>query len=160
MTTHEHVKLNSRIAGHIGIKSYYTRKGVVMLAGLQIDPGWDGVLVLGLYNAAPRSLTLEYQATFCTVEFYRLAVEVKRPFQPGREQKEGQIPRADKDYLRTLEAQSLSELGRSLKTLTEDVVKLSEAVKGLRDSQRTTQWVMGIGFAVLAVAIAVVRVIH
>jgi len=30
------------------MKSYYVRKGIVLLAGLQIDPGWDGYLVLGV----------------------------------------------------------------------------------------------------------------
>ena len=52
VTTHENVVLSDTIAGHIGVKSYYTRKGIVMLTGLQIDPGFEGVLVIGLYNAS------------------------------------------------------------------------------------------------------------
>jgi len=147
VTTHESVILGKDIAGHIGVKSYYTRKGIVVLSGLQIDPGFEGVLVIGLYNASPRSLTLEYLAPFCTVEFHRLVRPVERPFLPGQEQKEGKIPRADKDYLRTLETQSLSEMAESLRQLTQNVASLSHSV-------RIMEWVMGVGFAVLSIVVA------
>lgn len=129
ITTHEKVKLSDRIAGHIGVKSYYTRKGLVILAGLQIDPGFEGVLVLGLYNASPRNLTLDYLAPFCTVEFHRLAGSVKRPYVSGDEQKRGEIPRADKDYLRTLETQTLSDISSNLRTLSISVNDLTTTTK-------------------------------
>jgi dCTP deaminase len=54
MNTYESVKLPADIAGHIGVRSYYTREGMILLAGLQIDPGFEGHLVLGVYNASPR----------------------------------------------------------------------------------------------------------
>lgn len=144
VTTHENVVLSETIAGHIGVKSYYTRKGIVMLTGLQIDPGFEGVLVIGLYNASPRSLTLEFLSPFCTVEFHQLSRPVGKPFVPGDEQKEGNIPRADKDYLRTLETQSLSEMSESLRELTVNVATLNESVKGMK-------WVMGIGLTIVGI---------
>jgi dCTP deaminase len=150
VTTLESVELPDTIAGHIGVKSYYTRKGLVMLTGLQIDPGFQGVLVIGLYNASPRSLTLEYAAPFCTVEFHKLARPSQSPYKPGSEQKEGQIPRADKDYLRTLETQSLSDMSQSLRNLTVDVGSLAS-------SMRTMQWVISIGLPFIAVLIAIAR---
>jgi len=150
VTTQESVQLPHDIAGHIGVKSYYTRKGLVMLTGLQIDPGFEGVLVVGLYNASPRSLTLEYLAPFCTVEFHRLARPVQTPFQSGEEQRQGQIPRADKDYLRTLETQSISEMSRSLRELTVNVGNLASSV-------RVLQWVIpiivGVGMAVVGIIV-------
>lgn len=160
LTTYENVKLSNRIAGHIGVKSYYTRKGIVMLTGLQIDPGFEGVLVIGLYNASPRSLTLDYLAPFCTVEFHQLAHPVERPYVSGDEQKAGQIPRADKDYLRTLETQSLSELGQSLRTLTQDVSGLTDQVRRLTDTQKNIQWALGFGFAFLGLLITILKFFH
>ena len=148
VTTHENVQLPEDIAGHIGVKSYYTRKGLVMLTGLQIDPGFEGVLVVGLYNASPRSLTLEYLAPFCTVEFLRLARPVQTSFRPGEEQKQENIPRADKDYLRTLETKSLSEMSESLRKLTVDVGSLANSVKIM-------QWLVPI---IVAVGMAVVGI--
>ncbi len=150
VTTQEIVELPDTIAGHIGVKSYYTRKGLVMLAGLQIDPGFQGVLVIGLYNASPRGLTLEYLAPFCTVEFHKLARPVQSPYKPGQEQRQGEIPRADKDYLRTLETQSLSDLSESLRSLTVDVGSLANSMK-------TMQWVISIGLPFIAVLIALAR---
>jgi deoxycytidine triphosphate deaminase len=91
------------------LESSYPRKGLVMLNGLQIDPGFEGVLV-SLYNASPRGLTLEYLAPVCTLEFHQLARPAQTPFKPGSEQKQGNIPRADKDYLRTFETESLSDM--------------------------------------------------
>lgn len=131
ITTYEKVKLSNTIAGHIGIKSYYTRKGIVILAGLQIDPGFEGALVLGIYNASPRSLTLDYLAAFCTVEFHQLTKPVLKPYTPGEEQKRGDIPRADKDYLRTLETQTLSEMSEALRQMTMNVGDLTATVKTL-----------------------------
>lgn len=121
ITTFENVKMPPDIAGHIGVKSYYTRKGLILLAGLQIDPGFEGVLVLGVYNAAPRRLTLDYLSSFCTVEFHQLSSPVEKPYEGSIEQIKGEIPRVDKDYLRTIETQSLSEISENLRTLTINV---------------------------------------
>jgi len=54
------------------MRTYYTRKGLAVLSGLQIDPGWNGILVLGLANLSPRSVTLDYKDTLCTIEIHRL----------------------------------------------------------------------------------------
>jgi dCTP deaminase len=146
VTTYENIRLAYDIAGHIGVKSYYTRKGIVVLSGLQIDPGFEGVLVIGMYNASPRSLTLEYLAPFCTVEFHQLAKPAQMPFVPSAEQKEGKIPRIDKGYLRTLETESLSELAQSIRQMTQNVVSLSQSVK-------TMEWVVCIGLSFIGLIV-------
>lgn len=148
VTTHESVGLSKSIVGHIGVKSYYTRKGIVLLSGLQIDPGFNGILVIGLYNASPRSITLEYQAPFCTIEFTQLNKAAAKPFQSGVEQIDGKIPRVDKDYLRTFETQGLSEMSEQLRVLSVNVGNLASSVS-------TLKWVLGIGFPFLALMITV-----
>lgn len=120
-TTMEKITLSSDIVGHIGSKSYYVRKGLILLAGLQIDPGWDGNLVLGMYNASPRNITLDYQGPICTVDFYGLSAPASKPFVTNEEQQAGQIPKIDKDYLRTLETQTLSEMSESVRQLSSSV---------------------------------------
>ena len=94
ITTYEKVRFSERYAGHIGIRSYYTRKGLALLSGLQIDPGFEGVLVLGICNISPRSFTLDYQDPFCTIEIHRLEREVEKSFPESKmaDQKEGKIP--------------------------------------------------------------------
>jgi dCTP deaminase len=125
ITTFENIKMPDTIAGHIGVKSYFTRKGLILLAGLQIDPGFEGVLVLGVYNASPRTLVLDYLAPFCTIEFHQLSGPVEKAYISSSEQREGGMPRIDKDYLRTIETESLSDISKNLKSLTENVNRLT-----------------------------------
>src|SRR4030042_5760414 len=72
VATLERIKLPNNFAGHIGMRTYFTRKGLIVLSGLQIDPGWDGILVLGLANISPRSLTIDYKDHLCTIEIHKL----------------------------------------------------------------------------------------
>ena len=125
LTSLERISLGNDITAHIGMKSYYVRKGIVLLAGLQIHPGWDGYLVLGIYNASPRTITLDYQGSICTIDFYRLAAPASEGFRSGEEQKDGRIPKVDKDYLRTLETETLSEMSESVRRLSENVSTLT-----------------------------------
>ncbi|MCK4815523.1 dCTP deaminase [bacterium] len=123
-TTREKFKLSDNLAANLGLRSYYGRKGLTLLAGLQIDPGFEGHLVIGGYNAAPRKLVLDYEAPFVTIEFHRLSAAVETPYVSGEEQKRGEIPRIDKDYLRMLETVSLSDLQEELRTLTMNVAAM------------------------------------
>ena len=131
LTTVENITLSNNIVGHIGLKSYYTRKGVIVLAGLQIDPGFSGILILGVYNASSRKISLEYMNPICTVEFHKLAKPVDLPFQRTDldEQKEALIPKVDRDYLKTLETQSLSSMSESVRQLSLNVGRLATHTK-------------------------------
>ena len=94
VSTLERIKLPDNYAGHIGMRSYYTRKGLVILSGLQIDPGWDAPLVLGLANLSPRSITIDYKDHLCTIEIHKLNRAVEQPYN-GKfmsVQREGRIP--------------------------------------------------------------------
>lgn len=131
VTTEEYIKLSNQYAGHIGMRSYYTRKGLLLLSGLQIDPGFEGVLVLGICNLSPRTLIIEYKDPICTIEFHRLNFPVDEPYS-GRymaEQREGRIPAGDKDYLRTIETMSISDLTQALLTLSRNVNAMATQLK-------------------------------
>lgn len=132
VTTLERIKLPTNYAGHIGMRTYYTRKGLVILSGLQIDPGWNGNLVLGLANLSPRSITLDYQDHLCTIEIHRLNREAGKSYTGSymAEQREGRIPSSDKDYLRTIETMTVSDLTKALIDLSQNVGALSKLVSG------------------------------
>jgi deoxycytidine triphosphate deaminase len=134
-TTLEKIRLSRRYAGHIGMRSYYSRKGLSILSGLQIDPGFSGVLVLGAVNLSPRSIEIPYAEPICTIEIHKLNVEASSAYSgPVLEaQREGRIPAADRDYLRTIETMSISDLTQALMTLSNNVSKLSEDVSGLKN---------------------------
>lgn len=149
VSTLERIKLPNNFAGHIGMRTYFTRKGLIVLSGLQIDPGWDGVLVLGLANISPRSLTIDYGDHLCTVEIHRLNRPAEKYYKGTymAEQREGRIPVSDKDYLRTIETMSVSDLTKALLELSQNVGSLSKWVRGF--------WV---GFGII-IALAVLTVV-
>jgi deoxycytidine triphosphate deaminase len=153
VTTLERVSLSKSFAAHIGIRSYYTRKGLALLSGLQIDPGFSGYLVLGLANLSPRSIGIDYADPLCTIEIHRLASPAEKAYDGkyALEQREPRIPAADKDYLRTIETMSVSDITQALLTLSRNVQNVGEQLNRL--------WYMFIatfGAAVLAAIFSIV----
>lgn len=126
--TKEYVKLPLDVAGVIGMRSVLARKGLILLAGMQIDPGFEGHLRFGLYNASPRRITLDYDDGLCMIEFHQLAGPVKHPPPHIPELARGKIPESDRDFLRSLETTSLSELRQDLRTLTQSVDALTKVM--------------------------------
>jgi deoxycytidine triphosphate deaminase len=124
----EYVKMPLDIACSIGMKSTLARKGLILLAGMQIDPGFEGYLRFGLYNASPRKLTLDYQDPMCTIEFHKLAMPVKKIISPNNDLINGKIPESDREYLRSLETTSLSDIDNNMRTLIQSVNSLTNVV--------------------------------
>jgi hypothetical protein len=124
------------------MRTYYTRKGLSILSGLQVDPNWNANLVLGLANLSPRSLTLDYGDHLCTIEIHRLNRPADKDYSGlyMSEQREGRIPSSDKDYLRTIETMSVSDLTKALVELSRNVGDLGRWVRGF--------WV---GFAIVII---------
>ncbi len=129
--TKESVKVARDIAGVIGMRSSLARRGLILLAGMQIDPGFEGHLRFGLYNASPRKVTLDYDDGICMIEFHRLAGPVDRPQEPIPELIAGKIPESDRAFLRTLETTSLSELSRNMQTMSKSVSDLTRQMRWL-----------------------------
>jgi dCTP deaminase len=133
IVTRERVQLSPHHAGHIGLRSYFARKGLLLLAGLQVDPGFDGYLVLGLANLSPRSVYLHFEEAIATLEIHRLSQAASQAYAGAYagKQKTSSIPRADADYLRTIETLSVSDLTRALLNLSDNVSTLSRDVRVL-----------------------------
>lgn len=123
--TKELLKFPMNVAGVIGMRSALARKGLMLLAGMQIDPGFEGHLRFGLYNASPRRITLDYDYELCMIEFHKLSGPVSKAVTPNPDLIRGRIPESDRDFLNSLETTSLSDLSKNMQTLTQNVSKLS-----------------------------------
>ncbi len=141
--TLETIRLSANYAGHIGLRTYYARKGLMILSGIQIDPGWNGHLVLGLANLSPRTITIDHMDQICTIEIHKLTSNANRPYSGPymNDQRQGKIPTADKDYLRTIETMSSAELTRAL-------LSVSQNLGGL------TRWILALWIPIGLLAIA------
>lgn len=149
VTTHERFEMPTDIAGHIGLRSHYSKKGLALLSGPQIDPGFRGVLVVGLSNLSPRDITIPYKQKFCTIEFYKLAEAATMPYSGEYQNQTGISPQ---DLENLVEAPGMT-FGQVIKLLGE----LSLNVKSLSESISTMKWIISIAFAVIAILIIFVR---
>jgi len=131
VVTKERLHLSPQHAGHIGLRSYFARKGLLLLSGLQVDPGFEGHLVLGLANLSPRSVRLDYEDPIATLEIHRLSQPASAPYSGtyAGQQLKPRIPRADADYLRTIETMSVSDLTQALMNLSDNVATLTKNVQ-------------------------------
>ena len=127
--TKEYIKLPMDIAVNIGMKSRLGRRGLILLAGMQIDPGFEGHLRLGLYNASPKKVILDYDADLCMLQFHQLAGQVEHAPPTIPDLVAGHIPHGDRAFLRDLETTSLSEIDRRLNHLAQTVDKMATQQK-------------------------------
>ena len=147
--TFERVELSPSVAGHIGLRSHYAKKGLDILAGPQIDPGFEGYLVVGLTNLSPRDITIPYKEEFCTVEFYKFDEPVSRPYN-GEYQGQPEIMARDLELLVDSQGMTFGEVIKSLGALSANVSDLSHWVKLLAWGIPT---VVVIGIAVIGIIV-------
>jgi len=83
--THEKLRLPADMLGRFGLRSAYARTGLLATVGPQVDPGFEGKLVIGVVNFSSQVIILRYLTPFCTLELYKLpraaAVPYKGPYQ-------------------------------------------------------------------------------
>jgi len=153
LSTHEVFELPDNIAGKIGLRSHYARKGLILLSGPQIDPGFRGMLTVGVYNVGPKDLAIPYLEPFCTIEFYRLPVPATKPY-AGEYQDQIRIPSKDIEYFAEAKGATLAEVIQSVAMLSDSVRSLEKTVNAIR----TTMWAIPL-VTTLAVSIAVTIII-
>ncbi len=149
--TYEQVALSTHVAGNIGLRSHYAKKGLDMLAGPQIDPGFKGYLVVGLTNLSPRDITMPYKEEFCTVQFFQFAEPVSKPYD-GEYQGQMGITGRDLELLVDSQGMTFGEVIKSLGSLSSSVRDLSRWVK-------LQAWaipaIIIIGIAVIGIIVAI-----
>src|SRR5437867_4008426 len=145
ITTRERVRCGPQIAGQIGLCSPYARDGLLLLSGPQIDPGFNGVLIVRVTNLAPRRITLAYEAPFLTSQFFKLSHPVANPYRGSRQGQTGLGPR-DIEDLSNPESPTLGGMVKSLTSLARDVSELKTSVRWMA-------WGIGSLAAVVAIAL-------
>ncbi len=78
--THEKLRLPTNMLGRFGLRSAYARMGLLATAGPQVDPGFEGKLVIGIVNFSSQSIKLWYLTPFCSLELERLRRSASAPY--------------------------------------------------------------------------------
>lgn len=106
--TLEEIKLSTKVAARYGLRSHFARKGLILLSGPQIDPGFDGVLTVTLFNAGTSEVILSYMEKFATVEFFLLQTPASKRY-TGPYQRQTKIT-SEEIELVTKEYKNFSEI--------------------------------------------------
>ena len=164
--SYEKLHLPLNISAHIGSKRKLSYEGVILLTGSIIDPGYEGYLLFGLYNATSRKVVLPTKTKICTVTFTQIDHDAE-PIAPDADLLVGdfpgdfinkmantevlpwarisdevkQIQRLTKDIL-DLKAQ-YNDVLKPIQDLTKNVDKVSLDVSLLSESVKTLRTVVG-----------------
>lgn len=151
ITTRERVHCGPKMAAQLGLVSQYARMGLILLSGPQIDPGFNGVLVVRVTNLAPRRITLAYEAPFLTAQFFKLNHPVDKPYAGSRQGQSG-LGASDIEELSHPDSPTLGGMVRSLSALAADVADLKTSVKWMAWAIPV---IVAIGMAVVGIVVAV-----
>lgn len=128
--SHESVKLGPQYVARFGLRSRYARDGLIATTGPQIDPGFQGRLIVGLTNLTPRAVSLPYKDDFLTVEFHKLEQATTHPYS-GPYQGRITLGPDDIKFVTETEGMALSEMLTTLRSLTTNVGTLTGQIKAL-----------------------------
>jgi dCTP deaminase len=107
------------LTGRFGLRSEFTRHGLVAFGGIQIDPGFKGRLAISLFHAGPEPLKLKHKQRMFTVEFHALdhaaSSGYKGPFQGQTD-----FHKMQKEFILNAHTTSLAEIA----TLPDEVSSL------------------------------------
>jgi dCTP deaminase len=153
VSTYERFEFPLDLVGHIGIRSHYARKGIIQLSGPQIDPGFCGVLVVGLFNSSPRDIIIPYKEPLLTIEFVRLIEPAKKGY-CGPYQEQEDIPTADMEWLVETKGMSFAQVITNLQALSMNVKSLSDSVVTFREDLKSFKTTVTVGLAILTLIVA------
>jgi|SRR5690242_17432884 len=159
----EEITLSNSHAGRFGLRSKYARKGLIATTGTQIDPGYNGILVIGITNLTPRAISLPYKDDFVSIEFHKLENPVTTPYAGPYQNKKG-IGAEEIEAIVESDGMALSEVLTTLRSLssnvgalTEDVTKMSNDISSLTNNLSSLKWFIGIAVGVLAVLVTIIQ---
>jgi dCTP deaminase len=149
--TNEIIGLNDCHTGRFGLKSEHARKGLIATVGPQIDPGYQGRLIVGLTNLSPNHISISYGEKLFTVEFHRLQQKAEKMYS-GKYQGRTELTGEESKSIIDGNCMTLSEMSATLRNLVLTVQSLGEKVSTL-----TT--VMYIFIPILSVLVAIVGIV-
>ena len=128
VTTQEKLSLDNKHTARFDLTSSYAKKGLIATTGAKIDPGFKGVLVVGLTNLSGKEIILPYHDRFLTVEFHRLVEPVEKTYSGQNQGREG-LDSEDVRRIMNREIASLPEIVTTLQSLVRSTDRLDKELK-------------------------------
>jgi len=125
--SHEKLSLPDNVCARIGSKRALSYEGVILLTGSVVDPGYEGHLLFGVYNASQRKVLLRFSKKLCNIVFERLAKPPEKLAPSDPSLKIGNFPDAFLDRMANMEVlpwMQISERVKQIETITKDILDL------------------------------------
>jgi deoxycytidine triphosphate deaminase len=136
----EKVKLPDHIVARIGSKRALSYDGVILLTGTVVDPGYEGHLLFGLYNASQRRVQIRQGRKICNIVFERLAKRADKPAPSDPSLKTGNFPDQFIDRMANMDVlpwMQISERVQEIEQITKDIIDLkaqyTDVLQPIRD---------------------------
>lgn len=107
--TEEKLGFPLTMSGRFGLRSEFTRHGLVSFGGIQIDPGFKGRLAISLFHAGPEPIMLKYKKPMFTVEFHSLDHQASKGY-TGQFQNQSDFHKMQKEFILNANTSSLAEI--------------------------------------------------
>lgn len=152
---YEAISLSARHVARFGLQSKYARRGLVATTGLQVDPGYQGKLMVGITNLTPKAVTLPYKDDFLSIEFHQLEESAAKPY-CGPYQGKTELGPEEIEFITQSEGMALSEVLPTLRSLSANVGTLTTDVTTLTKEMKYQKWIIPL---ILLIGIAVLTTI-
>ena len=122
----EKIKLPTNVLAIIGSKRKFSYEGIILLTGSVVDPGYEGHLLFGLYNASTKKVVIPSRTKICTMLFIELAKEQK-PVPPDPSLLHGNLPGDFVNKMANMDVlpwARISDEVKQIQRLTQDVLDL------------------------------------
>lgn len=136
----ECLSLPANICAHIGSKRALSYDGVILLTGALVDPGYEGHLLFGLYNASQRRVIIRNGRKICNIVFERLSDAPNKQAPADPDLKTGDFPDAFVDRMANMEVlpwMQISDRVKQIEQMMHDIVDLKarydDVLKPIRD---------------------------
>ena len=121
------------IVGNIGMISKHARRGLILLYGLQIDPGYKGYLIIRAFNTSTEKIVISYSEKIAMVQFIQLIVPAEVGY-VGKYQDQLQIPPEDISQIVEAEGMTMGNVIRTIQGLIVSINELKNAQEGIKDN--------------------------
>jgi deoxycytidine triphosphate deaminase len=78
--SHEKIKLPANTVGHLSLKLDLLLEGLIMSNQSQLDAGYEGKIVVLLYNLSSVKVKLKYHQSVVRLEFAKLSSDSQKPY--------------------------------------------------------------------------------
>ena len=136
----EKLHLPANICARIGSKRALAYEGIILLTGAVVDPGYEGHLLFGLYNASQKRVLIRAGRKISNIVFERLPQPVERLAPTDPNLLVGSLPDVFVDKMANMEVlpwMQISERVGQIEQITKDILDLKarydDVLKPIRD---------------------------